>query len=146
VPSLKSVAYSDDFLNPPGMPKHNSQAFLDAVNVARIQQVPREPEWARLSVEEFQKSLLLGVKSPAQVAVDIKRRWLSELDSPLRQGHWQPMRWQLVLSLTAALVLAAIVTLWWRARRERLGPLDRAQERAGFSFIALWLIGFLALT
>jgi multiple sugar transport system permease protein len=146
VPSLKSVAYSDDFLNPPGMPKHNSQAFLDALKVARIQQVPREPEWARLSVEEFQKSLLLGVKSPAQVAIDIKRRWLSELDSPLRQGHWQPMRWQMVLSLTAALLLTGIVALWWRARRERLGPLDRAQERAGFSFIALWLIGFLALT
>jgi multiple sugar transport system permease protein len=36
--------------------------------------------------------------------------------------------------------------LWAKARRERLGPLDRSQERAGFAFIAPWLIGFFALT
>jgi multiple sugar transport system permease protein len=43
-------------------------------------------------------------------------------------------------------VALAAAGLAWRARRERLGPLDRAQERAGFAFILPWLIGFLALT
>ncbi|HSV14911.1 MAG TPA: extracellular solute-binding protein, partial [Tepidisphaeraceae bacterium] len=146
VPSLKSVAYSDDFLNPPGMPKHNSQAFLDAVKVARIQQVPREPEWARICGEELQKALLLGTEKPAQMAQVVKQRWLSELDSPLRQQQWQPMRWNIVLSITIGLLVTLFAALWWRARGERLGALDRAQERAGWSFIAPWVIGFLALT
>ena len=70
------------------MPKHNSQAFLDAVKVARIQQVPREPEWPRICLEQLQKCLLLGTEKPAQMANEVKRRWLSELDSPLRQGEW----------------------------------------------------------
>jgi multiple sugar transport system permease protein len=146
VPSLKSVAYSADFLSPPGMPKHNSQAFLDAVNVARIQQVPREPEWPRICAEQFQKALLLGTMPPQQMAQDIKRKWLAELDSPLKTGQWKPMQWNAVLGVTAGLFAMAVALLWWRARRERLGPLDRAQERAGFAFVLPWLIGFLALT
>ena len=86
IPSLKSVAYSDDFLNPPGMPKHNSQAFLDAVNVARIQQVPREPEWSRICAEEDAKGILLGVNSPPQMAAEIKRRHGWNWIPPLRWG------------------------------------------------------------
>jgi multiple sugar transport system permease protein len=146
VPSLKSVAYSDDFLNPPGMPKHNSQAFLDAVKFARIQQIPREIEWTRMSLEEFQKALLLGTEPPPRMAAEVKRRWLAELDSPLRQGQWQPMNWTTVFAATAGLLATLTFVLWWRARRERLGPLDRAQERAGWAFIAPWVIGFLLLT
>jgi multiple sugar transport system permease protein len=80
------------------------------------------------------------------MAQQIKRRWLAELDSPLRRGQWGPMQWNVVLGITAALLATVVLILWWRARGERLGPLDRATERAGFTFIAPWVFGFLALT
>src|SRR5439155_3490272 len=45
IPPLISVANSSDFLDPPGMPKHDAQIFLDAIGYARIQQLPRQQQW-----------------------------------------------------------------------------------------------------
>ena len=56
------------------------------------------------------------------------------------------MRWDLIIGVDARGVATLLAVLWMRARREQLGPLDRATERAGFAFILPWLIGFVALT
>src|SRR5688500_5234100 len=56
------------------------------------------------------------------------------------------MRWDLVIGVTLALLATLVTVLWMQARREKLGPLDRASERAGFAFILPWVIGFVALT
>src|SRR5206468_7258814 len=49
IPPLISVAKSADFLSPPGIPPHHAQIFLDAVDHARIQQLPRQSQqWRRL--------------------------------------------------------------------------------------------------
>src|SRR4029077_12612663 len=94
VPSLRSIAESDHFLNPPDITKHNGQVFLDAMKYARLQQLPRETgEWNRIVDEESRDSLLLGTSSTMENARKIERLWLSELDSPLRQKQWKPMRW-----------------------------------------------------
>jgi multiple sugar transport system permease protein len=146
VPCLKSVAYSPDFLSPPGFPKINTQLYLDAMQYARLQQTPREPEFLRIVDDRITKSIQLGQETTLQSAEAIKAQWLAELDSPLRQHPWPPMRWNLILAITAVLLATSISVLWWRARREKLGPIDRSQERAGWTFIAPWLIGFLALT
>jgi len=147
IPPLKSVAYSDDFLAPPGLPKHHAKVFLDMIAHARLQQLPRDAElFNRLVDDKSKQSLVLNEVPTLQNAKDIEQLWLNELNSPLRRREWSPMRWDVVISLVAAGVATLVAVLWWRARRERLGPLALASERTGYLFILPWLIGFLALT
>jgi multiple sugar transport system permease protein len=146
IPPLVSVARSDDFLNPPNIPRHNAQAFLDAVEYARIAQTPRLDEWGQICDDEQQRTLQLGEADPMTVAQSIEKRWLDVLDSPLQRRTFSPMRWGWVIVITAGSLLAIVTVMAYRARSERLGSLDRAHERAGFAFIAPWLIGFLSLT
>jgi multiple sugar transport system permease protein len=148
IPPLISVAKSSDFLAPPGMPPHNAQVFLDAINYARIQQLPRQQEWwADIVLSSAAPAIQQGTESTMESARTIERRWVGVLDSPLnRRADFPAMRWNRIIGATLAGLTTAVFALWARARRERLGPLDRAQERAGFAFIAPWLIGFIALT
>src|SRR5690606_20425636 len=83
---------------------------------------------------------------PREAAEAVEAAWLAELNSPLRGREHRPMPWGPILLATAGTLGALVLMLWWRARREKLGPLDRAQARAGWAFIAPWLIGFLLLT
>ena len=146
IPPLKSVAYSPAFLAPPEIPPHNAKLFLEAIEYARLQQIPPQAEWRRVLEDRITKAIQLGQATPLEVAREIESAWLAELNSPLRQRDWPRMRWDVVLSVTAAVVATVVAALWWRARRERLGPLDRAQARAGWLFITPWLAGFLVLT
>ncbi|HEV2296198.1 MAG TPA: extracellular solute-binding protein [Tepidisphaeraceae bacterium] len=146
IPPLKSVAYSPAFLSPPGIPPHNAKLFLDAIEYARIPQVPSQAQWRRILEDRITKSLQLGKVTPLENVKEIEAAWLAELNSPLRQRRWPLVRWDLVLAVTAAIVATAVTMLWWRSTREQLGPLDRAQARAGWLFIMPWVLGFLALT
>lgn len=148
IPPLKSVANSPAFLNPPGIPGHRADIFLRPVEqgYARIQQIPREAEWTRIIGDNITQAIQLTEQTPLENARLIERLWLDELNSPLRQREWKPMRWDIIGTI-AGLVLAAVVGLfWWQASREKLGPLDRAQQRTGYLFVAPWLIGFILLT
>jgi multiple sugar transport system permease protein len=154
IPPLKHVANGPAFLDPPVIPKHNAQVFLDAIAYARLQQTPPQTEWT--DIVSKQTPLAIQLPTPRSrdelaqitmnVAKSIERDWLAELSSPLRQKQWQPIRWNTIVTITLALIAALIAALWVKARREKLGPLDRAQERAGFAFVAPWLIGFIVLT
>jgi ABC-type sugar transport system permease subunit/ABC-type glycerol-3-phosphate transport system substrate-binding protein len=146
VPCLKSVAFSSDFLSPSGLPRINSQTYLDALRNARIPQMPREPEFVRLVDDKITKSIQMGRETPLQSAEAIKAAWLEKLNSPLQRRDWPIMKWDLVLAVTAILLSLGGLIATWRAQKERLGKIDLAQERAGLAFIAPWLIGFLALT
>lgn len=146
IPSLKSVAYSDAFLNPPGFPPHNAQLFLDAINHVRLGQNPRQQEFGRLVEDHINRAIQTGRATPKEAAEALQAAWTTELNSPLRQKQWDPMPWGTILSVGGAVLAAAIAGLWFKARREALGPLDRATERAGFTFISPWIIGFLLLT
>jgi multiple sugar transport system permease protein len=147
IPPLKSVANSSDFLDPPGMPKHNAQIFLDAIDYAKIQQLPRQQEWwSDIIQNSAAPAIQQGTATTEQAAKVIEKRWLNVLDSPLNRREFSTMRWSTIVWITIAALLTVAVALWTKARRERLGPLDRAQERAGFLFISPWLIGFFALT
>jgi multiple sugar transport system permease protein len=146
IPPLRSVAESEAFLSPPGIPPHNARLFLDAMEHVRLQQVPREAEWGRIVDDRIKASLQQGDVGTLENARQIEAAWLAELDSPLRQQPWPRMRWNVFGTLTAGLLATSVAVLWWRARREKLGPLDASQERAGFLFVAPWLAGFIALT
>jgi multiple sugar transport system permease protein len=146
IPPLQSIANGPDFLDPPNIPHIHHQIFLDAIRYARIEQLPREPEWTRIVADLITRSIQLGQVSTLDNAHEIRDAWLKELDSPLRRQEWKPMNWPSVISVAAAVFVTIVFVLWLRARREKLGPLDRAQERSGFLFIAPWLLGFLCLT
>ncbi len=145
VPSLRSVACSADYLSPPGLPKVNTQLYLDALRYARLDVMPREPEFARILAERITNSIQLGQETPLQSAEAIKARWLAELDSPLRRQAWPAMNWSLILGLISTIMVIAVASLVLHLRRMRLGPIDLAQEKAGWAFIAPWIIGFVLL-
>ena len=155
LPSRMSKACLNEFLHPkpppPGsddvpIPDHNAQAFVDAIKVARIQQIPEQIEWRELLETDLARCLQTGQQTPMEMAQAVQRDWVNELDSPSRTSIRGPMPWRTILATTAIAMVAIVGGLWLAARREKLGPIDRAQERAGFGFIAPWLIGFLALT
>ncbi len=146
IPCLKSVAYSPDFLAPPGLPAMHARVFLDAIAVARYGQTPREPEWSRIVGDDTDRAIKLGQVSDAAAAADVRHDWLAELDAPLRRQAWPTVRWGPIVVATVLIAITVIAAFVWVSRRQRLGPLDRAQERAGFAFVAPWVLGFLALT
>jgi multiple sugar transport system permease protein len=154
LPSRMSVAYSDDFLNPPppedpteaAIPKHNAQAFLDAIDVARIQQIPEQTEWRELLETDINRCVQTGQKTPEQMAKDVQRDWLAELDSPTRTAKAREMPWGAIVGTAAVAMFGALVALAALSQRRSAGMIDRSQERAGFAFILPWLVGFLALT
>ncbi|MFT3786225.1 MAG: extracellular solute-binding protein [Tepidisphaeraceae bacterium] len=146
IPALRSVANSPDFLSPPGIPPHASHLFLDAIDVARLQQLPREQEFGRILGDKITDSISTDQANVEENARAIQRLWSAELNSPLRNQQWQPMPWGTIVAVSAAIGATLVGVLWWRAAREKLGPLDRATERSGWMFIAPWVIGFLAFT
>lgn len=146
IPPLKSVAFSPDFLAPEGIPPHRADLFLKAIDYAKLAQLPREAEWKRLLEDNITLSIQLDQKTIEANVKDIERAWMSELASPLRRKQWQPMNWTLIGGIAAAGVAALVSVFFWRASREKLGALDRAQQRAGYGFIAPWVVGFVLLT
>ncbi len=145
VPCIRSVAESDDFLQPDQRPA-NAKLFVDLIDVSRLGQLPAESEFVRILQDETERAIRLNQKTPQQAAKDIESRWLEELKSPLRNRSYPKMPWKIVTSSAAGLLFVAIVVLFLWLRREKLGAIDRAQERAGWIFISPWIIGFLLLT
>lgn len=154
IPPLKSIANSPAFLDKPNIPKHHADVFLRAMGQVRLAQSPREQEWEELIRVRSADAIQLSrrddptqpLKTAAEVAAQVKQEWLAELDSPLRREKWGPFPWTPVV-LTAGVVIAAVCfATFLKARREKLGAIDRRIERAGFGFISPWLIGFLGLT
>ncbi|WP_432799168.1 extracellular solute-binding protein [Poriferisphaera sp. WC338] len=144
MPCMKRVGESDAFLSPGQKPK-NAQLFLDMIDKSRLAQNPRLKKFDSIVDSEMQKTLQLDKKTPMEAAEAIQSRWLKELESPLNNKAYSRVPWVKVVSVTGVLLALAITVLWWFARKEKLGSLDKAQERTGYLFISPWLIGFLLL-
>ena len=145
VPCLRSVAESDDFLHP-GQKPANAQLFVDLMDATRVGQLPQDSEFGRYLQEEVDQSIRLNNQTPADAARAAEDRWLTELDSPLRDPTFPAMPWRTVIGVAAAFAALAVGLLVFWLRREKLGAIDRAQERSGWMFIAPWILGFLLLT
>jgi multiple sugar transport system permease protein len=145
IPPTRSVAESDAFLQP-GRAPANAELFIERIEQAQLAQMPRAAEFSRYLSEEVDQAIRLNRKSPEAAAAAVERRWLAELDSPLRDAGFPRMRWTVIGGVAAGLLLAAAAILFAWLRREKLGAIDRAQERAGWLFISPWVAGFLALT
>ena len=146
IPALQSVARSDDFLNPPNIPPHDGQQFLDAIPHARLQQLPKQTELGIIIGDDTNLAITAGRLSTAEAAEKAQRDWTAELTKPLRTQTWPPMPWGRIISVMGVIVVAVGSILFFRAKREKLGPLDRATERSGFTFVSPWIIGFTVLT
>ncbi|MGF1632649.1 MAG: extracellular solute-binding protein [Phycisphaerae bacterium] len=145
IPSLREVAYSDDFLAP-GQKPVNAKAFLDAIEFSRIQQYPRQAEFREILNRVQEEALRSGKITPEQAAAEIDRQWRNVLASPLKKDQYAQVNWPAVGGVTLALLTAGVTLLWLKARREKLGAIDRRTERIGWAFIAPWVIGFAVLT
>lgn len=142
IPPTRTMANSPTFLSPPGLPAHHAKVFLDEMDRVEVAQTPKEAEWSRILGDQIKASIQLGDVSTEQNAKEIEAAWLAELASPLRQKEWGKFPWRPVVMVTAAALVTLATALFVKARREKLGAIDRRNERAGFLFIAPWLIGF----
>jgi len=184
LPSRNSKACLDAFLHPndpngsndpnrpvdpsdPPIPDHNAQAFVDAINVARIQQIPEQTEWRDLLETDINRCVQTGQETPEQMAQSVQRDWTDELDSPTRTATARAMPWRGVI-VTTLLAMFVAMGLWLAsshirracstgfqpmpngatmgATRHGLKTRATEQTRAGLTFILPWLIGFVALT
>jgi multiple sugar transport system permease protein len=143
IPSLKSVAYSDAFLA--GKPDH-SPLFIDELKHAQITQLPSAREFTQYFSDDLVGALELNQQTPQEAAKNLKVRWLAEMNSPLKRNQYPPMNWSMIGALTTICLLAAIVTLWFFASRQKLGLIEKKTERTGWLFISPWLAGFVILT
>ncbi|MGC4031022.1 MAG: extracellular solute-binding protein [Tepidisphaeraceae bacterium] len=146
IPALQSVAKSDDFLRPPTRPVRSEQVFLDAIPHARVGNLPKQSEFTQIVQSDLDLAILAGRLTTQQAAELTQADWSKELNSPLRTHDWPKMPWGLLMSAVGVFVVAAVLAVWWKARREHLGAIDRASERSGFAFIAPWLVGFAVFT
>ena len=146
IPALRSVAHSDDFLKPPGIPLHDERLFLDAVDTAKLPQLPPQPEFATIVEDDVNLAIAAGRLTTRQAAAVTQTDWTKELNAPLRRRPWPTMPWGTIVATVAATTAAVVIGLWLRARRETLGAIDRANERSGLLFVAPWVVGFLVFT
>lgn len=146
IPSLQSVAHSDDFIRPPTRPVHNEQAFLDAIPFAKLAQLPEQPEFVQILDADTNLAMTAGRLSSMEAAKKTEADWAAELKSPLRAQTWPTMPWLTILTSLATVLAIAIGILFIRAKREKLGAIDRAGENAGFMFVAPWVVGFIIFT
>lgn len=146
IPSLRTVAETESFHGPGQLPA-NSQLFLDQVETMRVIEMPLEPEFRRFVEEDIQsKTLSLFTMSPEEGASSVERRWAALLASPLNRPDLPRMPWTVLAVSSTAAVIAGIAGLFIWSKRQKLGLLDRTEERTGWMFVGLWVLGFLLFT
>ncbi|MEL7238250.1 MAG: extracellular solute-binding protein, partial [Planctomycetota bacterium] len=145
IPAMENIANSEAFLVPGSLPK-NTQLFLDLVESGRPIEYPTQTEVKQFIESEFAATTNLNTRTPQEAAENVQRQWSGLLQSPLQTEQFNGVAWTPILAFFAFLVLLGSGFLFLKAKREKLGQLDAAQERAGFAFISPWLIGFALLT
>ncbi|MEM9417594.1 MAG: extracellular solute-binding protein [Planctomycetota bacterium] len=141
----RTIAESDEVLNL-GRKFEDGPVYLDIAKSVDFQLMPRQREFEDILLAEQNAALRLGSRSIEEALANIKELWAFELSSPLKTKAYPRMPWVSVGASLLALIAAAVTFVWWRARKEKLGALDRAHERSGMGFISIWVIGFVALT
>ena len=143
IPTLRSVAESDAFIDP-DLPPRNDRAYLDAVDVASVPAWPVDPAFQ----DQFQRTLDVALRTGGDVDAQVdafETWWRDRQDSPLAPTRSFPrMPWNAILLGASLLVATAGVVKWfwlWRTRPD--SALARREERAGWLMAAPWSVGFL---
>jgi len=143
IPTLRTVAESDAFIDPDVAPR-NDRAYLDAVEHARVANWPRDPEFSAQFGQWMDLSLRTG-RDLDESLEGFGTWWNRKQSSPLSGGDFPAMPWGLCITVGLLLLVPVGLLLVVRARRTRLSPHERGEERAGYALAAPWLFGFVAL-
>lgn len=143
IPAMRSVAESDTFLAPAQKPEH-ARLFLDEIEHSRLLQWPQGQEFKKFVDEEVRSQALTKMRqTPAEAAAAVNRRWEAHNESPLQKPGLARMPWKLVTLITVLVLGVAFTGLFLVSRKQKLGKLERADERTGWLFISPWVVGFL---
>ena len=143
IPTLRSVAASDAFLDPAVSPR-NDQAYLDAVEDARVATWPRDPEFSAQFGQWMDLSLRTGRDLDASLD-GFDTWWRQKQASPLAAANFPAMPWGLCILIGLLALVPFALTLLVRFRRGRGSSHERAEERAGYALAMPWLLGFVLL-
>ncbi len=140
IPTRRSVAESDAFVNP-SVPPANDRAFLDDVAVARVPHWPADPAFADQFDRRLNKTLRGG--HDVDTATDeLDLWWRNRLESPLTIGSFAPMPWWWIWSVLLVVLGIAIAALALGARRGTRDRSAKREERAGWLLASPWMFGF----
>ena len=142
IPTMKSVAESEKFLDPDKAPQ-NAELFLELIDVARLAQTPPLKQFDRILSNATRQTLILDTATPEEAMAQVESQWLGELASPLQKAEYAVMPWGTIGGAAGLVLLTGLGVTFHFARKERLGPIARAEERVGWLFISPWVIGFI---
>lgn len=132
----------------PGDPKFAEavRTHIDLMPVSRMRPVTfvGQPLW-----DEHVRALEAAAmqrKSPEQALKDGQAVVQRELDAVLGASAYPTLDMRLPQGIGIGLTVAAVIGWMVWLKRQRLGPLAKAETRWAYVFIAPWLIGFLVFT
>lgn len=132
----------------PGDPKFAEavRSHIDLMPVSRMRPVTfvGQPLW-----DEHVRALEAAAmqrKSPEQALKDGQAVVQRELDAVLGASAYPTLDMRLPQGIGIGLTVAAVIGWMIWLKRQRLGPLAKAETRWAYVFIAPWLIGFLVFT
>lgn len=144
IPTLRSVAWSDAFIDP-GVAPRNDRAYLDAVEHARVASWPIDPEFST----QFGRWMDLTLRTGRDLDASLEgfgSWWRDKQASPLADRDFPAMPWATFGIVIALLLLAAgLLVALLRSRGPRLSAARRAEERAGYLLASPWLLGLVIL-
>ncbi|NMC82986.1 MAG: extracellular solute-binding protein [Armatimonadetes bacterium] len=143
IPAIRSVAYSDHFINPKG--DVDDRAFLRTIEYAEV--IPRTPnpeEFNEICNPYWEQVLTLNTMQPADALKQMDPKVNAFLEKWRTLRSYPKVNWTLVLSILAVLLTIAVgVIVWFFRRSGPIGRLARQEERTGYMFIAPWILGVL---
>ena len=145
LPTLKSVAESDAFMNPAIKPGRDD-LYLAAVARSRAIEEPADPKFNAYMGTALDEVLRLDTSTPEQAFEHVQRKWAEEQASPLRRTDYPLMPWRRITeAILAPMGILALVSgiQWWRHRPRRRALLE---ELAGMGMVSPWVIGFMVFT
>lgn len=141
VPALVSAAESEDFLKP-DVPPDSEEVFFEVLDHARF--MPPLANWRK--IESLCQAELEGILLDASTDVPAAcARMAEKTDRFLEREREKPQRAHVpvwVMELLLAVSFLSLFGFFLARRGRRPHALVARQERAGYSMIALWAIGF----
>ncbi len=144
IPTLKTVANSDAFMQPDKRPRHD-EVYIEQAQYARIAAIPGYPEWKENLSNRVDQLLRSGRNlEMKEILQALEDDWQRDRENPLRRTDYPALPWHLVLLVVLVplgIVLAILGTLWWRRRPGRIAL---REELSGYGFVSPWFVGFCA--
>ena len=145
IPSLRTVAESDAFLDPERKPERDD-LFVAMVPDARLCQWPEDRRYIARARDQFEACLKFGTKSVPSAMEKLDSEWRKLRASPLNRTGFPSMPWGGIALWSVGLLAAFVCVVAWRWWCRRPGRRAFREELAGMAFVSPWAIGFLCIT